>query len=282
MRSLRPALLIAGVWKAFVLAQEEDDETMPEGHGEEMEMGDADEVPELGVEPEWQALTAERFTAIFKKIDLNSDGKIPVDELHLFSRGMNTKRAEQAMEHILEDSDTNKDGKVSLEEIMADQGNLDDDVHQDLQKLKFTAADKDKDGFLDKREAALFMHPDSDPEVEAAMAQGELQRRDTNKDGKLDIKEFYTLEVSSDLEEGEKQEFALLDKNGDNFLDAKEIQAFESGRHHQERMLISFVETADANKDGFVTLAEALEKREDMVEHDAGFQFDDWAHMLEL
>merc|ERR1719491_236746 len=126
------------------------------------------------------------------------------------------------------------------------------------------------------------MYPDSDPEVEAAMAQGELQRRDTNKDGKLDIYEFHTLEVSSDLQEGEKQEFALLDKNGDNFLDAKEIQAFESGRHHQERMLISFVETADANKDGFVTLAEALEKREEMVDHEASFQFDDWAFQLEL
>jgi len=282
MPFLLPVLLIAGVWKAFVLAQEEDDETMPEGHGEEMEMGEEDALPELGVEPEWQALTEERFTAIFKKMDLNSDGKIPVDELHLFSRDMNTKRAEQAMENIMEDSDTNKDGRVSLEEMLADQGNPDDDVHQEQQKLKFTAADKDKDGFLDKREAAMFMYPDSDPEVEAAMAQGEIQRKDTNKDGKLDIKEFYDLEVSSDLESGEKQEFAVLDKNEDNFLDAKEIQAFESGRHHQERALVSFVETADADQDGFVTLAEALEKREDMMEHDAGFQLDDWAHLLEL
>ena len=57
-------------------------------------------------------------------------------------------------------------------------------------KILFSAADKNKDGYLDRVEFVLFTHPEEHPEMLPHILQNTLDEKDTNKDGQIDFQEF--------------------------------------------------------------------------------------------
>jgi len=231
--------------------------------------------------PEEMMLSEEQVAVLFKKMDKNADGKINLDEIHSLSADMRVRQAESGYEDALRTMDGDADGKVSLDEVLHDFAN---EAERAGAKRLFAAADKNRDGFLVGRELSSFTFPEIDEAVERAHAQGEVQRRDRNGDGKLDMQEFYSVEGdgSANFGEWEQEEFKELDSDGDGLLEAREIQAVESGRHYADRAMVHLVEVADADQDGFVTLEEIGASRSQLHEHEAGFHLHSWARQLEL
>merc|ERR1719446_775781 len=124
-------------------------------------------------------------------------------------------------------------------------------------RAMFTASDKDGDLSLNKEEVVSFTHPGIDSDVEEAVAKVELQLKDKNGDGKLSLEEFAGEKFS-----GGQDVFKRLDINHDGFMDLKEFSVYESGRFFEEDGLSTLIDNADADKDGFVTLQELLDSRQ--------------------
>ena len=157
-----------------------------------------------------------RLAQAFDRIDANKDGKLDRQEVAallrvLRQRGAGGAQAEQAVKRILDRFDTDKDGKISRAE--ARQGPL---------ARNFDRLDVNKDGFLDRQEllralrSGLFgggrpgggrpgagrggVDFDSlDKDADGRLTRQELKGTpyfdkfgaiDTNKDGKIDPREF--------------------------------------------------------------------------------------------
>lgn len=54
----------------------------------------------------------------------------------------------------------------------------------------FNAADKNKDGVLDKKEFPLFSSPEEHPEMHEFILRQTLDEKDTDKDGFITFQEF--------------------------------------------------------------------------------------------
>merc|ERR1719271_697222 len=80
-----------------------------------------------------------------------------------------------------------------------------------------------------------------------------MRQKDTNKDGKLNAKEFWESDQmdgdDADLSEEEKADFARLDTNGDGSIDVNELRSWESGRFHTEDAMRKLFEAADKDSD---------------------------------
>lgn len=57
-------------------------------------------------------------------------------------------------------------------------------------KLMFEAADKNKDGVLDKVEFVPFSHPEEHPDMLPLILKNTLEDKDSNGDGEIDFQEF--------------------------------------------------------------------------------------------
>lgn len=54
----------------------------------------------------------------------------------------------------------------------------------------FSAADKNRDGYLDRKEILSFTHPEEDPTMLPIIYEQTLKEKDGNGDGYLDFKEY--------------------------------------------------------------------------------------------
>lgn len=54
----------------------------------------------------------------------------------------------------------------------------------------FEMADKDKDGFLTRKEFILFTHPEEYPEMFPLILEQTLRDKDKNNDGYIDFQEY--------------------------------------------------------------------------------------------
>jgi len=276
------ALVLLGL-DLGVAHAEEDAYEFFEQHYDEEEGGNL-EVDE-GLE---EGLTDAQLEGIFRVMDAKKTGKVPVADIHVFWREM----LEREMNHSAEHSyffrlDSNKDGKVSWEELLASEGHQDphgesEETMQEYNvhdEAKFKAADKNQDGFLEKKEFGAFESPEIDDAVEDAFVRAIFGTKDKDGDGSLTLEEFHLYKG----EELSRDDFAKLDTNGDGRLQLEELKAWETGRHLPEEALKFVAETADVDKDGFVTLQEFLDSRRAIDEHEAaGYQFQEWATQLEL
>lgn len=57
-------------------------------------------------------------------------------------------------------------------------------------KALFEAADKNRDGHLDRKEILSFTHPEEDPTMLPIIFEQTLQEKDSNEDGFIDFKEY--------------------------------------------------------------------------------------------
>lgn len=228
------------------------------------------------------------LTKLFTMIDKDVDGRATVAELKSFSQEMVRMRGEGMQMDVMSQLDADKDGRLTFVEVLPspDFDTPEGEESYKWERKKFRAADKDDDHFLDMAELASFLHASADPQVEEVVGAAGLQRKDTDGDGKLNLREFVGVGSAKNrqglpITEEDRAHFSKLDKDGDGKLTAKEFGPLESGRLHLDESMQWIVTHADADGDG-LALDELVEAREKLEAHDLSVHLDEWAHLLEL
>ncbi|XP_065598805.1 mitochondrial adenyl nucleotide antiporter SLC25A24 isoform X2 [Cyrtonyx montezumae] len=88
-----------------------------------------------------------RYANLFKKLDLNEDGRVDIAELQTGLQAMGIPLGKEAEEKIFKAGDTNQDGQLDFEEFMQ---YLKD--HEKKMKLAFKSLDKNNDGKIEPSE----------------------------------------------------------------------------------------------------------------------------------
>jgi Ca2+-binding EF-hand superfamily protein len=114
---------------------------------------------------------------------------------------------------LLKSADANADQKLDLAEIHAKMPNFPAE--------RFTALDKNQDGFLEASEVPTPPKTEAAGEGRGAMG-AKLQAADTDKDGKLSQAEF-----TAGFPNAPAERFARLDQNSDGFVDRSDRAAME-------------------------------------------------------
>lgn len=150
----------------------------------------------------------ERMQGVFKRGDVNHDGKLMPAEILVMSgrQGMPNGAATPAgrasgmfrMDPLLNALDTNHDGMISAEEISAASASL-------------LTLDKNGDGELTADEMKVRQ------QTAEERADHMLDEWDSNKDGKV---------ARAEAPERMAQQFDQIDKNGDGFLDRAELTEY--------------------------------------------------------
>ncbi|KAJ0094739.1 hypothetical protein Patl1_16431 [Pistacia atlantica] len=231
-----------------------------------------------------------RLVLLFPKIDVQPpDGYISESEL----TDWNMQQAERDVMHRtqreLETHDKNRDGLVSFAEYEppswvrnADNSSFGYDMGW-WKEEHFNASDADGDGLLNITEFNDFLHPadSKNPKLILWLCKEEVRERDSDKDGKVNFKEFfhglfdlvrnYDDEVhnSSDpsddsMDAPARQLFSQLDKDGDGYLSDVELlpiigKLHPSERYYAKQQADYIISQADTDKDGRLTLIEMIE-----------------------
>eukprot|EP00930_Biecheleria_cincta_P025340 TRINITY_DN1805_c0_g1_i2.p1 TRINITY_DN1805_c0_g1~~TRINITY_DN1805_c0_g1_i2.p1 ORF type:complete len:267 (-),score=94.39 TRINITY_DN1805_c0_g1_i2:42-842(-) len=241
-------------------------------------------------------LTPEQFVKVHGLADANKDGKLSMQELLDFSQKTRSIAFGKDINTVLTEMDENKDGKLSFDELQAsDPGGSDqmegeekkeEEKRMALEKMKFEAADLDRDGLLTTDELVGLFYPEQNNEVLKIISQDTLSLKDTDKDGHLSPSEFWEGDIATDeagkIADEELKEFKLLDKDGDGRMNVEELMHWESGHHHTKAAMDQLLATADKNSDGHLTTEELTGARDELAGTDAGYHFLEWAEHHEL
>lgn len=231
-----------------------------------------------------------RLVLLFPKIDVD-----PVDE-YVTERELTQWNLQQSMKEVLhrtqreiETHDKNKDGFVSFAEYeppnwVKTSGN--DSLGYDMGWWKedhFNASDADGDGLLNITEFNDFLHPADTKNLKLLqwLCREEIRERDSDKDGKVNFKEFFhglfdlvrnydeeghnSSHVPDDSDESPaKKLFSQLDKDGDGYLSDVEllplIGKLHPSEHYYAKQQSEYImQQADADKDGRLTLTEMID-----------------------
>ncbi|CAB3363717.1 Hypothetical predicted protein [Cloeon dipterum] len=226
-----------------------------------------------------------RLRILLTKMDRNKDGQIERKELHSWILRSFRLLSEEEAEEKFEDVDENRDGKVTWEEHLEDAygGTVVEDIQMHEPNVKmlqddrelFNAADKNKDGYLNKQEFSLFSSPEEHPEMHDIILNHTLSEKDTNRDGHLTFQEFIGERASNQDKEwliSEKEKFdSEYDKNKDGRLDKAELLAWvvPSDDEIAEEEVVHLFASADDDHDDFLSFDEVIEHHDIFVGSEA-------------
>ncbi|KAK6931769.1 EF-hand domain, partial [Dillenia turbinata] len=231
-----------------------------------------------------------RLLLLFPKIDVDpSDGFVTEEELTEWNLQLAQREVMHRTEREMELHDKNRDGFVSFSEYeppgwvrSADNDSFGYDMGW-WKEEHFNASDADGDGLLNKNEFNDFLHPadSTNTKLLCWLCQEEIRERDTDKDGKVNFKEFfhglfdlvrnydeegYNSSYHSDnpMEAPAKKLFADLDTDGDGYLTDLELlpiigKLHPSERYYAKQQADYIISQADTDKDGRLTLTEMIE-----------------------
>ena len=138
-----------------------------------------------------------RLRSLIKKVDTDKDEAITTEELTEWVKKVFHERSLVGVDKDVEDKDSNKNGRVEWDEYVkgtyGETGEDDEEVKELLERdrRRFDAADKDKDGALDKKEFGIFLHPESSPEM------GDIHVTETIEGGEFFHLLFFPLKLNS-------------------------------------------------------------------------------------
>eukprot|EP00747_Dinoflagellata_sp_TGD_P166559 gnl/TRDRNA2_/TRDRNA2_189517_c0_seq1.p1 gnl/TRDRNA2_/TRDRNA2_189517_c0~~gnl/TRDRNA2_/TRDRNA2_189517_c0_seq1.p1 ORF type:complete len:326 (-),score=83.57 gnl/TRDRNA2_/TRDRNA2_189517_c0_seq1:85-1062(-) len=300
-------LLIAGMALLSCVRSEGEDED--EGESFDLSADESGDLPEdfgdAAEHEDKRPFTKEELDVMHGLLDADKDGKASLAEMVAYWMKMRTEQSKVDIKDALDDMDEDKDGKISEKEAVKtfDEGALEEGVSKEqleevanswfmkerieLDKRKFSAADKNKDGFLNEEELPLFLNPEIDDEVLDAANKHTLESKDADKDGLLNLTEFFfgePLRHLGELEEGSHERlpdedielFHKMDKNGDGKLDFHELRPRESGVMHVQEAMEGLIALADRDKDGHLTLEEMHDTRRPQAEISAQMHLRDY------
>lgn len=241
---------------------------------------EADEFDELS--PQESKL---RLSKLIKKIDANGDGNVSEDELKGWLHNIQHRYTWEEVDRkwkefgIAEDATLTWDQYVEItygsKDTIETQPGTDTNEMIEKDKMRWAEVDLSKDGFLNKEEFGLLLHPETKKETQHVYAKETFRDIDTNKDGKVDMDEYLNDMGSGSEEEGdadwikeEKDSFInKLDKDKDGGLDlmevtewlmAEELAQVDSETEH-------LFSQADDNKDKILSEEEILKHHDVFV-----------------
>ncbi|KAI3502016.1 hypothetical protein L1887_30047 [Cichorium endivia] len=265
---------------------------------------EANDAPGMESQPEWEDfIDAEdylndehkfnithRLVLLFPRIDIDpTDGFVTDHELTEWNLEQSQREVLHRSQREMELHDKNHDGLVSFAEYQPPSWVRDSDNHSfgyDMGWWKeehFNASDADGDGFLNITEFNDFQHPadTKNPKLLQWLCKEEVRERDTDKDGKVNFKEFFhglfdlvrnydedshnsSNESSDSLESPAKIFFAQLDKDGDGYLSDVELlpiigKLHPSERYYAKQQADYIISQADTDKDGRLSLTEMID-----------------------
>ncbi|GAB4839644.1 hypothetical protein Ancab_029169 [Ancistrocladus abbreviatus] len=231
-----------------------------------------------------------RLLLLFPKIDVNlADGFVSEEELTEW----NLEQAEREVLHRtlreMEVHDKNHDGFVAYAEYDPPSWAKASDTNTfgyDMGWWKeehFNASDINEDGLLNVTEFNDFLHPadTKNPKLLQWLCKEEIRERDTDKDGKVNFKEFFhgLFDLVRNYEEDShnsshhaddaaeapaKKLFMELDKDGDGLLSDTELlpiigKLHPSEHYYAKQQADYIISQADMDKDGRLSLTEMIE-----------------------
>nr|XP_043606930.1 reticulocalbin-2 [Erigeron canadensis] len=265
---------------------------------------ESDPAPGMKSQPEWEDfIDAEdylndehkfnithRLVLLFPRIDVDpADGFVTEHELTEWNLEQAQKDVLHKSQREMELHDKDHDGLVSFAEYqppswVRDSGNNSFGYDMGWWKEEhFNASDADGDGFLNITEFNDFQHPadTKNPKLLRWLCKEEVSERDTDKDGKINFKEFfhglfdlvrnYDEEIhnsshfnSDSLESPARSFFAELDKDSDGCLSDVELLPIIGKLHPPERYYAKqqadyIISQADTDKDGRLSLTEMID-----------------------
>lgn len=242
-----------------------------------------------------ESLTVNQLRALHSRFDQNGDSKVSLDEVLAFARHIGRGIASKDVMSILDELDTSKDGKLSLEEHLediskqADGGDAEEmqelEMRKEFEAAKHAAADVNQDGYLDAEELPGLYYPETADAVLSVTVEETMRQKDSNRDGRLNIREFFEVapeEENEDVTDEEGWDFNQLDADTDGFLDLGELREWESGRYHTREALKKLFEFADKDKDMHLTADEMADAKDMIAVSDTQYHLIEWAEHLEL
>lgn len=229
-----------------------------------------------------ETLSLAKLERLFQKMDMDGDGSLTQPEINDFAKSMRHDEMVKLSNATFTYYDGDKDDKVTLQETKDASGATaaDSSFMTSMNAIKFKAADKDENGFLDRRELEIYIHPASDPAAEDAVAAAEFKHKDMDNNGKLSIGEFFGIK-GEEPGQGYKQEFNNLDTDQDGMLDVNEIKTFEFGMYYTEKAMAEVLKKADKDKDGRLVLGELLASADAIRSHEASLHLEQWSDRLD-
>jgi len=226
----------------------------------------------------------------FNEADLNKNGQLDAAELadllqHISrddQQKMVVESEKETADNIMLGFDLDKNGEISLEELLSHVGD-EKNLHASFDGWKegFREADIDKNGALNKEELAHLLHEVSRSEQHDLLHASELEvarqvmdGMDTDKDGKLSLKELTEHVQSQGFEKRDQgaaiQGFTEADADKDQHLTVEELahllrrvsRAAQNGllQESEEEMAASIMDGFDTNKNGKISLEELVAK----------------------
>ncbi|KAJ1400160.1 EF-Hand 1, calcium-binding site [Sesbania bispinosa] len=231
-----------------------------------------------------------RLILLFPKIDVDpTDWFVSLHELTQWNLQQAKREVLHRTQREMDLHDKNHDGFVSFSEYDPPSWvrNADNDSFgYDMGWWKeehFNASDADGDGVLNLTEFNDFLHPadSTNPKLQQWLCKEEVRERDTDRDGKVNFKEFfhglfdlvrnYDEENHNDSHHSDDSMdaparvlFAQLDKDGDGYLSDVELlpiigKLHPSEHYYAKQQAEYIISQADIDKDGRLTLTEMIE-----------------------
>ncbi|KAJ4749866.1 Calcium-binding EF hand family protein [Rhynchospora pubera] len=224
----------------------------------------------------------DRIIQLFPLIDVSpSDGRVSAQELATWHLNQGMKQMLHRTEREMQFHDKDKDGFISFSEYEppAWASSLHDDKSGFWGEEHFNASDVDGNGLLNLTEFNEFLHPseESNPKTTKWLCKEIIRQRDSDKDGKLDFKEFLSsmYENIKDLDldhaashdssdSRSKDLFMQLDLNHDGYLSEDEVmptiaKLHPSEIHYAKDQAKYIMSVVDVDNDGFLSLKEMID-----------------------
>ncbi|KAJ1425351.1 EF-Hand 1, calcium-binding site [Sesbania bispinosa] len=151
-----------------------------------------------------RAQFTEELEHVFKKFDVNGDGKISSSELGSIMKSLGQPATDEELDSMIREVDSDGDGYISLEEFI-ELNTKDVDPNEVLENLKdaFSVFDIDGNGSITAEELHNVMASLGD-ECSLAECQKMIGGVDSDGDGMIDFEEFRMMMMGSNNESMER------------------------------------------------------------------------------
>ncbi|VDI68875.1 calumenin-like isoform X2 [Mytilus galloprovincialis] len=227
----------------------------------------------------------ERLAILVDKIDKNKDGEITEEELREWIQYVQKRYITTDTDRMWKDHDIQGDTLVweaykkrtyGFEDDHNDENSPNfsykDMINRDERRWK--AADKNKDGKLDKTEFSDFLHPEEAEHMRDIVVQETMEDIDKDKDGYISLEEYIgDMWPNKDGEEpewvkSEREQFnTYRDKNSDGKMDHEEVKDWiiPPDYDHTDAESKHLIYESDTNKDGKLSKEEIIEHYDTFV-----------------